>query len=135
MKQLVIDYYQRMDAAKGDFSQMSDLFNEDMTFHFPGAPGPMNVEQFSGPAQGIYAGFNDFKHVVEDLIEEGNQIACRLSITGTHTGEFQGIPPTHQPIAINAITIFRIEDGKLSEHWVSVDMLGIMAQIGAMEPA
>ena len=81
---------------------MADLFDESMTFHFPGAPGPMNVEQFTGPAKGIYGGFNDFKHSVEELIEEGDLIACRVNITGTHTGDFQGIPATHQPIAVSA---------------------------------
>ncbi len=131
-KQLVIDYYSKMDAVKGDFTQMSNLFNENMTFHFPSSPMPMSVPQFQGPAQGIYAGFPDFKHSIEDFIIEGNKIACRLNITGTHTGEFQGIPATNKSIAINAITIFRVEGERLSEHWVSVDMLGMMTQIGAL---
>ena len=70
------------------------------------------------------------------MIVEDERVACRLSITGTHNGVFQGIPPTGKPIAINAITMFRLAEGKLSEHWISVDMLGLMAQIGAIpEPA
>lgn len=132
MKNLVIDYYKRMDSLKGDFSEMNDVFNENMKFHFPGIPTPMNVEEFQGPAQGIYEGFPDFHHIIEDFVIDQNKIACRLNITGTHTGSFQGIPPTNKSIAINAITIFKIENGKLSEHWISVDMLGLMGQIGAI---
>lgn len=121
-----------MDELKGDFSQMSEMFSPNMRFHFPGVPVPMSVSEFQGPAQGIYEGFNDFKHEIEDVIIEGNKVACRLSIRGTHNGNFQGIPATNKPIAINAITIFNIENYQLSEHWVSVDMLGLMAQIGAI---
>lgn len=132
MKKIVAAYYQKMDSLQGDFSKMNELFNDHMVFHFPGVPTPMSVSEFQGPAQGIYAGFSDFKHTIEDLIVEGNKIACRLNITGTHNGEFQGIPASNKSIAINAITIFTIENNKLSEHWVSVDMLGLMAQIGAI---
>ena len=111
---------------------MSNIFNDNMQFHFPGVPTPMSVAEFQGPAQGIYTGFPDFKHTIEDYIIEGNKVACRLNITGTHLGDFQGIPASKKSIAISAITIFTVENNKLSEHWVSVDMLGLMAQIGAI---
>jgi steroid delta-isomerase-like uncharacterized protein len=132
MKNIVQEYYQRMDSLKGDFSKMNDVFNEDMTFHFPGVPTPMDVVTFQGPAQGIYTGFPDFTHTIEDFIVEGNKVACRLNITGTHAGDFQGIPASNKSVAISAITIFKVDNNKLSEHWVSVDMLGLMAQIGAI---
>lgn len=132
MKKLIEEYYQKMDSVKGDYSQMKEIFNDGMTFHFPGIPTPMSVDEFQGPAQGIYAGFPDFTHTIEDIIIEGNKAACRVNITGTHNGEFQGIPATNKSIAIGAITIFRIENNRLSEHWISVDLLGIMAQIGAL---
>ena len=132
MKEIVTEYYQKMDTLKGNFAEMSSVFNDNMIFHFPGVHAPMSVSEFQGPAQGIYAGFSDFKHTIEDFIIEGNKVACRLNITGTHNGTFQGIPASNKSIAINAITIFNIENNKLSEHWVSVDMLGLMAQIGAI---
>ncbi len=130
MKKLIEQYYQKMDALKGDYSQMMEVFNDEMTFHFPSIPTPMNVKQFQGPAQGIYAGFSDFSHTIEDIIMEGNKAACRVNITGTHNGNFRGIPATNKSIAVGAMTIFRIENNKLSEHWICVDLLGIMSQIG-----
>lgn len=132
IKELVTAYYQKMDLLHGDFTKMKEVFNDSMTFHFPGVPVPMTVAEFQGPAQGIYAGFSDFKHIIEDFIIDGDKVACRINITGTHNGEFQGIPATNKSIAISAITIFRIENDRLSEHWVSVDMMGLMIQIGAI---
>ena len=132
MKNLITDYYQKMDALHGDFTRMNEVFNDTMTFHFPGVPAPMTVSEFQGPAQGIYEGFPDFKRTIEDFIVDGNKVACRINITGTHNGEFQGIAATNKSIAINAITIFRVENNKLSEPLVSVDMLGLMAQIDAI---
>lgn len=132
IKSIVTDYYAKMDALQGDFTKMSEVFNEHMIFHFPGVPGPMNVEEFQGPAQGIYAGFSDFRHTIEDFIIDDNKVACRVNINGTHDGNFQGIPATNKSIAISGITIFRIDNNKLSEHWVSVDMMGLMVQIGAI---
>lgn len=132
IKELVTSYYQKMDVLHGDFTKMPEVFNETMTFHFPGVPAPMTVAEFQGPAQGIYVGFSDFTHTIEDFVIEGDKVACRLNVTGTHNGDFQGIPASNKSIAISAITIFRVEDNKLSEHWVSVDMLGIMMQIGAI---
>jgi len=132
MKKIIEEYYRKMDALKGDYSKMKEVFNDEMTFHFPGIPAPLNVEQFQGPAQGIYAGFSDFNHSIEDVIVDGNKVACRVSITGTHNGDFQGIPASNKSIAVGAITIFRVENKRLSEHWISVDLLGIMTQIGAV---
>ena len=132
MKELVEEYYRKMDSLKGDYSQMTQVFDPDMKFHFPGIPSPLSLESFQGIAQSIYQGFGDFQHQIEDVVIDGDKIACRLSITGTHTGVFQDIPATHQSVAINAITIFRTNNEKLAEHWISVDMLGILTQIGAL---
>jgi len=132
MKKLIEEYYQKMDSVKGDYSQMKEVFNDKMTFHFPGIPTPLTLDQFKETARGIYAGFSDFKHTIEDVIIEDSKVACRVNITGTHNGDFQGIPATNKSIAVGAITMFRIENGRLSEHWICVDMLGIMGQIGAL---
>ena len=131
-KNLIRSYYSEMDQLKGDYSQMANFFHHEMQFHFPGIPHPMPVGQFQAVAQGIYSGFPDFKHTVENVIQEGDVLSCRLNINGTHQGEFQGIPATNRSIAISAITQFRVQDDQIVDHWISVDMLGLLKQIGAM---
>ena len=55
-----------------------------------------------------------------------------LAPTGTHRGEFQGIPPTDKEVAFTAIEVNRVRDGKVEEHWVELDLLGLMQQLGAI---
>ena len=76
--------------------------------------------------------FPDFHHKLEDVVVEGNKVAVRFTITCTHRGEFQGIPPTGKQVSIGGMDFLTIVDGKITEEWVSVDMMGWMQQLGAI---
>jgi predicted ester cyclase len=54
---------------------------------------------------------------VEDIIAEGDRVAARVTMRGTHLGEFDGIAPTGKRVEVRAIDIYRITDGKIVEHW------------------
>ena len=56
----------------------------------------------------------------------------RFDAEGTHNGEFFGVPATGKPVKISGINIMRIADGKIAEHWVQYDIMGMMQQIGAI---
>ena len=70
--------------------------------------------------------------VYEELVAEGDRIACRWTSTGTQTGELFGIPPTGNQLHVTATLIYRVEDGKLKEGWINRDDLGLMRQLGAI---
>jgi predicted ester cyclase len=55
-----------------------------------------------------------------------------VAFHGTHRGEFQGMPPTGKEVAFSSIEINRVADGKVEEHWVELDLLGLMQQLGAL---
>ena len=74
----------------------------------------------------------DRKVVVEDSVGEGDRVAMRFAISGTHTGTFMGIPATGKPIHVTASGIFRVVDGKATDNWVNFDALGLLQQIGAV---
>jgi predicted ester cyclase len=76
------------------------------------------------------AAFPDFQVVVEDEVAEGDRVASRGYFTGTHHGEFMGIPPTGRTIRCTYSDIWRLEDGKGRENWVQMDTLGLMQQLG-----
>ena len=78
------------------------------------------------------AAFPDIQTTIEDLIAEGDKVVKRYTIRGTHRGEFQGIPPTGKEVAFSSIEIDRMVDGKVSEHWFEMDLLGLMGQLGAI---
>ncbi len=68
---------------------------------------------------------------LEDVIAEGDKVITRWIVTGTQTGTLQGIPPTGNRFSMTGIDIFRLNEGKLVEHWDSVDQLGMLKQLGA----
>ncbi len=61
---------------------------------------------------------------------EGDEVAVRSTVTATQKGEFQGIPATGKKVSLEEMDFLTIVDGKITEGWVSVDMLGLMQQIG-----
>jgi steroid delta-isomerase-like uncharacterized protein len=82
----------------------------------------------------IRAAFPDSHHTIEDLIAAGDKVVTRFTWSGTHHGEFEGIPPTGRPISVQGIWIHRLKDGRIVEgrDWGQVDWLGLLRQLGAL---
>ncbi len=77
--------------------------------------------------------YPDIQVTVEDLIAEGDKLVCRNVVTGTHQGEYMGLPPTGRSVTYNEIFIFRFEGGLIAETWGVVDVLAQLRQLGAMQ--
>jgi steroid delta-isomerase-like uncharacterized protein len=76
--------------------------------------------------------FPDLRHEIVDIVAEGDKIAIRLNVTGTHKGELQGIPPTGKKVSFSAMDFITLQDGKVSEEWLNADTMGLMQQLGAI---
>ena len=76
--------------------------------------------------------FPDLHFKVEDLLAEGDKVAYRLTVSGTHKREFQGIPPTDRKVSFTSTGISNIVDGKVAEDWVDADTMGLMQQLGVI---
>jgi predicted ester cyclase len=74
--------------------------------------------------------YPDLHLTVEDVIAEGDKLVCRNTVTGTHQGEYMGLPPTGKSVAYNEIFIFRFANGRVVETWGVVDVLSQMKQLG-----
>jgi predicted ester cyclase len=96
--------------------------------------GGMTREQVRQSYAGIFAGLPDLHYQIEDVIAEGDKVAVRLTVTGTHLGQFWGFPPTGKRVKMTAIHIGRMVDGKFVEHWAEADALGMRQQLAAAEP-
>jgi steroid delta-isomerase-like uncharacterized protein len=77
--------------------------------------------------------YPDLHVAVEDLIAEADKLVCRNVVTGTHQGEYLGLPPTGRSVTYNEIFIFRFEDGRIAETWGVVDVLAQLRQLGAID--
>ena len=116
-----------------DIDAVGDMLASDYRLHFDGNP-----EMDRGAGIGFFgaflAAFPDISHQVQDQLAEGDRIATRIVVRGTHQKEMMGIPATGKEIAISAINMVRIDDGKIAEHWVNSDSLGMMMQLGVVPP-
>ncbi len=116
----------------GDLDLIDELIAPDVIEHeaFPGLePNREGIKQFLGLFR---RAFPDLHFEVRDLLAEGDRVAARVRITGTHRGEFNGIPPTGRRIDVAALDICRIEGGRLAEHWGNTDTLGMLQQLGVI---
>ena len=83
--------------------------------------------------QMLLAAFPDFRMDVEDVIASSDKAVARVRVTGTHKGEFMGIPATEKSAAVNLIDITRFgDDGLAHEHWGVVDQLALLQQLGVI---
>ncbi len=119
---------------RNDLNALEEMVDSDITDHDPApgqGPGLEGVKQYFSS---LHAAFPDVEMDVEDMIAEGEKVVARVSVSGTHQGEFLGIEPTGNRVTIKGIDILRITDGKVVEHWGNFDDLGMLQQLGVMEP-
>ncbi len=93
------------------------------------APDREGYKQFFAMA---HSAFPDFHSTLEDMIAEGDKVVQRFTVRGTHKGEWMGIAPTGKQIEVGGIAIHRLAGGKIVEDWTSMDMLGMMQQLGVI---
>ena len=110
------------------------LFSPDFIDHTPQVGLPSGIEGVRMFFNMQFAAFPDGYVTSLDMIAEGDKVVHRMSGEGTHQGIFLGIPPTGKRVTWSFIEIWRIVDGKLAEHWVEADMMGMMQQLGLIPP-
>ena len=96
------------------------------------APEPLDADGHKAFMSALLAAFPDSRFVVDDVITEGEKVAVRHRLQGTHQAELQGIPATGRQVEVNGIVIFRIENGKVAEAWLNADIMGMMQQLGVV---
>jgi steroid delta-isomerase-like uncharacterized protein len=117
---------------QGRIEAIDELVAPDAVDH-AALPGmPPGREGIKRRAAMIRSAFPDFQIIVEDQVAEGDRVAGRYTMRGTHQGDLMGIPPTGKPVSIIAMDVIRVRDGRLVEHWGQIDMLGMMQQLGVV---
>ena len=115
---------------KGDWDRIDNLYSEDYIEPYIGVKGREGIKQW---AINTKKAFPDLTLTIEDTVVQGNVIATRYTIRGTHRGEFMGIQPTGKTFEIMTLAINRIEDGKFVEGWILHDIFSILTQLGVKE--
>jgi len=108
-----------------------ELFATDYRLHLSGIPAAIDRETTKQIVAMFGAAFPDMRHTIDEMIAEGDTVAARWTVEGTHRGEFQGIAPMGKPIKLSGATVHHLSGSKISETWLVVDNLDLMQQLGA----
>jgi steroid delta-isomerase-like uncharacterized protein len=114
---------------KRDLDLLDELVRPDYIEHDPLPGQGEGLDGIKERYLMLFAGL-DPHFTIEDLIEEGDKVVVRWTNNGTNIGDFLGVPATGKPFSIQGIDIYRLQDGKLAEHWHVVDVFGQMVQLG-----
>jgi predicted ester cyclase len=118
---------------QGDLSVAPQVIAEDYIEHTPLPPGwPSGIPGLNQYVSILCGAFPDFHYTIDDTIAEGEKVVLRLTATGTQRGEFMGIPATGKRATWGEVHICRCAGGKLAEHWVVMDHLAMLQQLGAI---
>jgi steroid delta-isomerase-like uncharacterized protein len=115
-----------------DNAAEADVRTQDYVAYAPVSlePAPLDSEEWTRFLAGFVEAFPDLQLTVEDAVAEGDLVAQRLHFEGTHTGEFQGLPPTHRKVTFSGLELNRFVDGRVAEHWFQMDSLTLLQQLG-----
>jgi predicted ester cyclase len=120
------------DFCNGRQAEVADeIIAPGYVSHGPQAPpaeGPDGVKM----RVGLYQDSVDGQWDVQEIFSCGDRVVARWIGRGTHVGELMGVPPTGAPIAVDAISIFSVADGQITEEWTVWDALGLLQQVGAV---
>jgi predicted ester cyclase len=117
-------------VGRGQVEVFNELVLADAIDH-SGSTDVRGVEGFKVRTRAVHAAFQDVEVVVEDLLVDGDRVAWRWTLTGTHRGPFLGIPPTGRRVTMTGINIQRVANGVVVEHWSNADQLGLLRQVQA----
>jgi steroid delta-isomerase-like uncharacterized protein len=131
-KAVVGRWFERVD--RGGVPDVSQYVVDGYSDHSPppiqglaaGATGLRQVFAFA------LAAFGEFHHEIAASVAEGDKVASRVTGFGKHTGDFLGVPATGKNVTMSGITIHRVTNGKLAEHWAQIDALSLLQQMGAV---
>jgi steroid delta-isomerase-like uncharacterized protein len=93
---------------------------------------PDGLDALKGLIGAMAGAFPDMRATVEAMVADGDRVVARWRMTATHQGPFQGLPATGKAVDISGMDMWRVQNGRLVEHWDALDQIGMMQQLGVM---
>ena len=120
--------YMLEETDKGNYAAWDEVCSADYVSHW--GVISWNLEEHKQANRPLLVAFPDFKHEINNMIARGDRVVARVTLTGTHEGEYMGISPTGNKINYTGMLEGRFSEGKLVELWGVGDMLTLMQQLG-----
>ncbi len=118
----------------GNLSVLDELLASDFVDHTPlpgHSPDGAGVRALFAALQ---EGFPDLRITIHDQVADDAGVATRKTFHGTHKGTFLGVPASGGQLDLTVIDILKVRDGRITDHWVVVDQMTLLTQIGALQP-
>jgi steroid delta-isomerase-like uncharacterized protein len=118
---------------EGNIDLVDELLAPDYVNHTPATPDqPTGPEGVKGVVAMFRSAMPDLRVIIEDTIAEGDKVAVRYTLEGTHEGELFGVPPTGKRLSIKSIAVERVSEGRIRDHWRVTESLDMMQQLGVV---
>jgi steroid delta-isomerase-like uncharacterized protein len=114
-----------------DFARFPEFVSPDVVYHPPRGPAK-GLDGYRAMAEGFVRSFPDLHFAFEAAAVEGDVVATRIRITGTHGGTWRGLTSTGKRIDVAGRPWLRVRDGKVAEVWALWDEAGALEQLGAL---
>jgi len=116
---------------KHDFSHLDEIMRDDYIQHNEDTPqGKTGFIEFF---EQMFKAMPDFNYTIKEIVAEGDIVMMYSTTTATHSGEWLGNPPTGNKLNFDVVDIFRIQNGKIAEHWDVADTLKLFTQVGKIK--
>jgi predicted ester cyclase len=115
---------------KKDWAVYDELNDPDFV-NLSAPPGvPADREGGKAYLRAFLGAFPDSHFTIDEMLAEGDAVVTKKTFTGTHTAEFGDIPGTGKRVTLQYVDIMRVRDGRIVEHWMTMDQLSFLQQLG-----
>lgn len=130
--QIVRQFLEQVYNERKGMEVIDSLFAPGYVAHDPQRPGGRvrGRDPLKARVEHLLEAFPDYRVEVHSVLSEGDRAVARFTASGTHEGEFQGIPPTGRRMAVTSFVEVRVQDGRIVEAWQLVDALAMVGQLG-----
>lgn len=121
------------EASRGNRAALEEILAPDFVIHIP--DDYEGIDGLLGMVQIFRSALPDLAVTVDHQFADGDYVASRFTVRGTHEGELFGAPATNRQVVVHGITLSRCADGRIAEEWELVDVAGLLQQIGLLQEA
>jgi steroid delta-isomerase-like uncharacterized protein len=119
-------------ADAGRLDAFEDYLHPDVVVHAPLGLSTKGIDEERAVWRDALSAMPDIRHTIQDVVASGTTVAARVLVTGTHDGDFGGIPRTGRSFSFDQVLFAHLRDGKIVELWEVIDSAAMLTQLGVL---
>jgi steroid delta-isomerase-like uncharacterized protein len=119
-------------ADAGRLDAFEDYLHPDVVVHAPLGLSTKGIDEERAVWRDALSAMPDIRHTIQDVVASGTTVAARVLVTGTHDGDFGGIPRTARSFSFDQVLFAHLRDGKIVELWEVIDSAAMLTQLGVL---